>query len=77
MQFPFEVPYSDITAEPDKFVDAIFSCLQSEFLVMPKGTGFVEYPVFERGYEVLKRATQGFQTIDAEKISVRLRTHNQ
>lgn len=69
MQFPFEVPYSDVTAEPDKFVDAIFSCLQSEFLVMPKGAGFVEYPVFERGYEVLKRATQGFQTIDAEKIS--------
>ena len=36
---------------------------------MLKGVGFVEYPIFERGYEVLKRATQGFQTIDAEKIS--------
>jgi len=36
-----------------------------EFLVMPKGKGFVEYPVFEQGYESLKRATGGFKKMEA------------
>jgi hypothetical protein len=43
-----------VKANPDAFVSAVFSSLESEFLVMPKGTGFVEYPVFERDYEVLR-----------------------
>ena len=59
-QFPFEVPFEDILKDPEVYVDAVFSCLESEFLIMPKGAGFVEYPVFERGYEALKSATRGF-----------------
>ena len=47
-------------------MDAVFSCLESEFLVMPKGDGFVDYPVFERGYEALKMATTGFSQFDCE-----------
>ncbi len=58
--FPFEVPFDEILKNPDGYVDAVFSCLESEFLVMPKGAGFIEYPVFERGYEALKLATSGF-----------------
>ena len=30
---------------------------------MPKGEGFVEYPIFEQGYEALKRVTEGFRKI--------------
>ena len=52
--FPFEVSLEEILRDPESYVDAVFSCLESEFLVMPKGAGFVEYPVFERGYEALK-----------------------
>jgi len=66
--FPFEVPYEDVFNNPEPYVDAVFSCLESEFLIMPKGTGFVEYPVFERGYEALKIATAGFSRLDPEKI---------
>lgn len=51
--FPFEVSLQEILQDPESYVDAVFSCLESEFLVMPKGAGFVEYPVFERGYETL------------------------
>lgn len=69
MKFPFEVSYSEVEANPDAFVDAVFSCLESEFLVMPKGEGFIEYPVFEQGYEALKRATSGFRNIDPDSIS--------
>jgi hypothetical protein len=58
--FPFEVGIDEILKNPEQYVDAVFSCLESEFLVMPKGPGFVDYPTFERGYEALKGATRGF-----------------
>jgi hypothetical protein len=66
--FPFEAPLDDILEDPDRYVDAVFSCLESEFLVMPKGAGFVEYPVFERGYEALKAATKGFTALDPKYV---------
>jgi len=66
--FPFEVSLGEILQDPERYVDAVFSCLESEFLVMPKGTGFVEYPVFEHGYEALKMATIGFSQFDPEKV---------
>lgn len=66
--FPFEVSWDKILQNPESYVDAVFSCLESEFLVMPKGAGFVEYPVFERGYEALKTATAGFSQLDPDKV---------
>ncbi len=60
MPFPFEVPFAEVQADLDTSVDAIFDCLQSEFLTLPKGPGFIEYSVFEQGYEALKRATGEF-----------------
>ncbi len=66
--FPFEVPLDVILRNPESYVDAVFSCLESEFLVLPKGAGFVEYPVFERGYEALKAATEGFSRLDPDKV---------
>ena len=69
LTYPFEAPFDEIMGDADRFVDAIFSCLESEFLVMPKGDGFVEYPVFERGYEALKAATKGFSQLEPAKLS--------
>ena len=66
--YPFEVSVDEIFQNPEEYVDAVFSCLESEFLVMPKGDGFVDYPVFERGYEALKIATTGFSQFDADKV---------
>ncbi|MFA5903155.1 MAG: hypothetical protein WC836_04425 [Desulfobacula sp.] len=66
--FPFESTLDEILRDPETYIDSIFSCLESEFLVMPKGTGFVEYPVFERGYEALKAATEGFSKLDPDKV---------
>ena len=60
MPFPFEVGFGEIQSNLDEYVDAVFGCLESEFLVMPKGTGFVEFSTFETGYEALKRATGSF-----------------
>lgn len=66
--FPFEVSMETILLNPNPYVDALFSCLESEFLVLPKGAGFIDYPVFERGYEALKAATGGFAELDPDKI---------
>ena len=68
MPFPFEVDFDEITRNIDQYVDEVFSCLESEFLVMPKGPGFVEFPIFEAGYEALKRATRGFQVVTPETV---------
>jgi hypothetical protein len=64
MRFPFEASWAEVEANLGGFVDAVFSCLESEFLVLPKGEGFVEYPVFEQGYEALKLGTGGFARLD-------------
>lgn len=66
--YPFEVSLEVILQDSESYVDAVFSCLESEFLVLPKGAGFVEYPVFERGYEALKAATEGFSQLHPDKI---------
>ena len=67
-KYPFEVTFDEILKDADRYVDAVFSSLESEFLVMPKGLGFIEYPVFERGYEALKTATEGFSQLEPEKV---------
>jgi hypothetical protein len=66
--FPFEVPFEGILKDPEGYVDAVFSSLESEFLVMPKGAGFVEYPIFERGYEALKTGTKGFSKFEPSAV---------
>lgn len=68
LMFPFKATLEEINKDPENYVDSVFSCLESEFLVMPKGAGFVEYPAFELGYESLKAATSGFSMLDPVKI---------
>ena len=53
MRFPFEVSFEEIRSDPEPFVDAVFGSLESEFMVMPRGKGFVEFSTFEAGYESL------------------------
>jgi hypothetical protein len=69
MPFPFEVDFREIRANLDAYVDEVFACLESELLVMPKGPGFVGFPVFEGGYEALKRATRNFQDVTPDAIA--------
>lgn len=67
-KYPFEVPFDEIRRDAEGYVDAVFSCLESEFLIMPKGVGFVPYPAFEQGYEALKIATRGFSELEPAKV---------
>jgi hypothetical protein len=68
MTFPFEVKFEEVQADLDRYVDAVFECLESEFLVMPKGPGFIDFPIFEQGYEALKKSTQGFRDVTPKAI---------
>ena len=68
MQFPFEVPFEKVEQDLDQYVDAIFSCLRSEFLTLPKGPDFIEYPIFTLGYESLKAATADFTDLAPEPV---------
>ena len=69
MPFPFEVTFDDLRVDPDAYVDAVFDCLESEFMVMPRGKGFIEFPTFESGYEILKRVTRGFQDVNPATVA--------
>ncbi len=66
--FPFESSFDVVQARLDEFVSVIFSSLASEFLILPKGEGFVEYSVFETGYEALKRTTSGFTNFTSDIV---------
>jgi hypothetical protein len=68
MKYPFEAEFSEIEAAPEPFVSAVFSSLASEFLTLPKGEGFVDYAVFETGYEALKKATSGFAALPRPEV---------
>ncbi|HEX5411848.1 MAG TPA: hypothetical protein VFZ27_08285 [Terriglobia bacterium] len=68
MPFPFEVPFKEVQANIEAYTDAVFSSLQSGFMTMPKGPGFVEYPVFETSYEFLKRASGDFHSLDPSGV---------
>ena len=69
MPSPFEVSLDELQANLDDHVDAIFGSLESDFLVMPKGKGFVEFVTFDAGYEALKRATDGFRRVTPDRIT--------
>jgi hypothetical protein len=64
MPFPFEVSIEELETNIENHVDSVYAGLSSDFIVMPKGVGFVDYPTFEAGYETLKKATGGFSELE-------------
>jgi len=68
MKFPFEVSPDEIFQNPDPYIDATFASLESDFLSMPKGNGFISYPVFKDGYEALKKGADGFQRVASQAV---------
>jgi hypothetical protein len=68
MKFPFEAQPDEVLAAPESFIDAVFSSLASEFLIMPKGEGFLDYPAFAAAYETLKKCSDGFTRFEHTAI---------
>jgi hypothetical protein len=40
MPLPFEVPFEEVCAKLETYVDEVFLSLQSQFMMLPKGPGF-------------------------------------
>lgn len=66
--FPLKSASTKVQSNLDAHVDVVFGCLESEFLVLPKGRGFVEFSTFEAGYEALKRTTSNFAAVTPERV---------
>ena len=60
MSRPFEIALADLQDRIEELVDSTFADIQSQFLVLPRGDNFVEYPEFQTAYEVLRRRTNAF-----------------
>lgn len=73
MQRPFEVSLEHLQDHLDEMVEATFRDLQSQFLLVPKGTNFVEYPQFQQAYEVLKSQTNSFSDFTESTVWAGLR----
>ncbi len=58
---PFELSPKELRQYLEEMVDAVFSDLVSEFLLMPMGKCFPKYTDFRDAYEILKRSSHGFE----------------
>ena len=67
-KLPFEASFDELQADTDAYVSSVFSLLKSDFLQIPKGKGFIEYSDFEKAYEVVKKATGGFDRLDPDAV---------
>jgi hypothetical protein len=68
MPLRFDLDYNDPSLAFDPLIDEVFSELQSSFLEMPRGEGFIDYATFEKGYQALKAATNDFVNVTAETV---------
>lgn len=73
MKRPYEVDTDYLGHHVDEMVDSVFSDLQSQFLVLPKGRTFVDYARFETAYEVIKRHTVAFSDLSIDRVMAALR----
>ena len=62
---PFELAAAELEQRLEEMVDATFSDLVSEFLLMPMGNAFIKYSDFRDAYEVLKIHTKAFEIFSA------------
>lgn len=65
---PFEVPEDELRKNLDYFVDSTITRLSSYFLVMPRGTHFVEYSTFQTAFDDLRAATKEFHSFTFEAL---------
>lgn len=61
MKRPYELLPMELEERLDEMVFVTMSDLTSEFLMLPMGSAFIEYPDFSAAYEVLKRTTVAFR----------------
>ena len=76
MPRPFEIGPADLQDRIEELVDSTFSDIQSQFLVLPRGDNFVEYPQFQTAYEALRRRTNAFADFTESSVWSALRENS-
>lgn len=66
--FPFELRPDELVVRLDEMVDAVWNTLQSDFMTLPKGAGFLAYERFAAAYEVLRLTTKGFNNFALDTL---------
>ncbi len=64
----FDADYKNPNLDFEPLIAEVFDELESNFVEMPRGAGFTDYAVWERGYQVLKRATGGFTNVASDTV---------
>ncbi|MGH2534510.1 MAG: hypothetical protein ACRDJW_19760 [Thermomicrobiales bacterium] len=77
MQRPFEADRTYLREHLDEMVRVTISDLSSEFLLMPKGGSYIEFPDFRDALEVLKRHTQNFTAFSQTTVDQAIRENSQ
>ena len=71
-RFPFEASFPEVADRIEYYVERVFAALTSDpltsFLVLPRGSGYVPYQAFVRGYHALTEATATFQNLDEDVV---------
>lgn len=67
-QYPFEATPEQLEADTEHYVDNFIGSLQSFFMVMPKGSFFIDFSRFRTAYETLKHVTADFQEFTIEMV---------
>lgn len=65
---PFEVSFDRLETGIDEYVKRVFTALESDFLIMPRGVGFVVFDSFIEGYRAIHDATEGFKRMDGDRL---------
>ncbi|WP_243790041.1 hypothetical protein [Saccharopolyspora gloriosae] len=64
---PYQLDLPEIEDNLPELVAATFNDLTSQFMLLPRGEGFLAYENFQAGYEQLRRATDGFSAISVDR----------
>ena len=76
MAHPFELDQAELAEQLENMVQTTMSDLKSEFLEVPKGEGFIEYPDFRDAFEDLKRQTENFTDFTVTTVHHAVRTNS-
>ena len=68
MKQPYLATVPEIERDLEAYVDAVYGSIESQFLVLPRGGNFIEYPRFQEAYETLKRATLDFREVQPTMV---------
>lgn len=71
---PYQLSVPELAVHMDALIDATFADLTSQFMLLPRGSSFLEYPDFRAGYEALRKATGGFRTVTVDTCWAAART---